>query len=467
MSIYVHAYRWAWNSYRDNVRKILELARSKSRYPGDVLVFPISTLTGGVHGFNDLHHEMKKALEVAVERMARSLANVDVTLILPVYTTQGLGIFKISNGLAQALPIQADTGSLTVTQSVTGLDYDLVFRCAAFGELFEVPDSSDYILVDSTAYSQTRVWPGHSRVVRHGRTWANYLMPQEAFDVRDQHVCSCDEAALSVAALKTALTGYMARYGFKDVSLGLSGGLDSAVVAAVACDALGPEHVFAYVLPSQYTSEESFQDAKDLAQNLGLTLRSLPIMPCVKTALATLEPELDAQRPQQLMRENLQARVRGLLLMSLSNVDGSLLLTTGNKSELAVGYCTLYGDMCGGLGLLGDIYKSRLYRLCRTDAMLSRVIPKNILSKAPSAELRPDQKDEDSLPAYDVLDKVLFDLIEREKDLNWLKKRHGAQLGQMVFDLVRKSAFKRVQAAEVVTMSEKSLQNVPETFFFS
>lgn len=467
MSIYVHAYCWAWNQYRENAKRILELARSKARYPGDVLVFPISALTGGVHSFNQLHDELKKTMEVTVERIARSLKSYDITLYLPVYTTQGLGIFKISEGIAQAMPLSADTGSLTVEKSISGLDYDLVFRCAAHGELFEEPDYSDYILIDSVAYSETHVWPGLSRVVRHGRTWASYLAPTQAFDVRDQHVCRCDSATVSVSALKTALTCYMARYGFRDVSLGLSGGLDSAVVAALACEALGPEHVFAYVLPSEYTSEESFKDARDLALNLGMTLRELPIMPTVKTVLTTLTPALPQNRSQSLMRENLQARVRGLLLISLSNVDGSLLLTTGNKSELAVGYCTLYGDMCGGLGLLGDIYKSNLYRLCRDDAMLARVIPENILRKAPSAELRPDQKDEDSLPAYTVLDKVLFDLIERRQDLKWIKKRHGAQLGQMVFDLVRRSAFKREQSAEVVSMSEQPLSNVPETIFFS
>ena len=238
------------------------------------------------------------------------------------------------------------------------------------------------------------------------------------------------------------------------------------MVAAIAADAIGAENVHAYVLPSQFTSEESWQDAEALAHNLGMKIQAIDIMPTVKVAFDSVSPHLPEDRSTALMAENLQARARGLLLMSLSNVDGSLVLTTGNKSECAVGYCTLYGDMAGGLALIGDIYKSELYKLCEDSDYLRRVIPKNILTKAPTAELRDNQKDEDSLPPYPQLDAVLKNMIERGFSLNKLKKRHGAELVARIWKLVKGAQFKREQAAQAVKLTTKPLSQVTNNAFF-
>ncbi|MBQ5767200.1 MAG: NAD(+) synthase, partial [Burkholderiaceae bacterium] len=449
-----------------NSKHIIECAKSKRRSPGDILVFAMHAMTGAVHTFDSLSVDTKASIEAAIAKIAKAIKKTGVKVVLPAMVTRGMGVHLLENGTVSVLPMFETVGGLVVLKDAVGTTHDLVFRTADVAEPFAGWSAGHHVVIDSQAFHDGRVFVGQCRVVQNGKLKANYLAPQTSFDIAMAHVCRCDDATVKVQAMKVALKCYMKRYGFKAVTLGLSGGLDSAVVAAIATDAIGAENVHAYVLPSQFTSEESWQDAEALAHNLGMKIQAIDIMPTVKVAFDSVSPHLPEDRSTALMAENLQARARGLLLMSLSNVDGSLVLTTGNKSECAVGYCTLYGDMAGGLALIGDIYKSELYKLCEDSDYLRRVIPKNILTKAPTAELRDNQKDEDSLPPYPQLDAVLKNMIERGFSLNKLKKRHGAELVARIWKLVKGAQFKREQAAQAVKLTTKPLSQVTNNAFF-
>ena len=466
MATIVYAYPFVWGDIEANSKHIIECAKSKRRSPGDILVFAMHAMTGAVHTFDSLSIDTKASIEAAIAKIAKAIKKTGVKVVLPAMVTRGMGVHLLENGTVSVLPMFETVGGLVVLKDAVGTTHDLVFRTADVAEPFAGWSAGHHVVIDSQAFHDGRVFVGQCRVVQNGKLKANYLAPQTSFDIAMAHVCRCDDATVKVEAMKVALKCYMKRYGFKAVTLGLSGGLDSAVVAAIAADAIGAENVHAYVLPSQFTSEESWQDAEALAHNLGMKIQAIDIMPTVKVAFDSVSPHLPEDRSTALMAENLQARARGLLLMSLSNVDGSLVLTTGNKSECAVGYCTLYGDMAGGLALIGDIYKSELYKLCEDSDYLRRVIPKNILTKAPTAELRDNQKDEDSLPPYPQLDAVLKNMIERGFSLNKLKKRHGAELVARIWKLVKGAQFKREQAAQAVKLTTKPLSQVTNNAFF-
>jgi NAD+ synthase (glutamine-hydrolysing) len=248
-------------------------------------------------------------------------------------------------------------------------------------------------------------------------------------------------------ALVLGLRDYAEKSGFSRALVGLSGGLDSAVVAALAVEALGAGNVMGISLPSAISSQHSKDDAAALARNLGIEFHTLPISGVVGSAEQALAP-LFAGRPRDITEENIQARARGLLLMALSNKFNALLLTTGNKSELAVGYCTLYGDMCGGLAVISDVYKTQVYALARWINRKREIIPQSTLDKPPSAELSPGQVDQDSLPPYDVLDGILKGYIEEGLTRADLVARGHEPA--VVNDIVRKvdrNEYKRKQAA--------------------
>jgi NAD+ synthase len=254
-------------------------------------------------------------------------------------------------------------------------------------------------------------------------------------------------------AMVLALRDYVRKSGFKGVLLGLSGGVDSALTLVAARDALGPEAVRAFMLPSRFTSAESFADAAACAAACGVALDAIPIAPAVE-ALETMLGPAFVGRPRDLTEENIQARLRGVALMALSNKLGLMLLTTGNKSEMAVGYATLYGDMCGGYNLLKDLYKVDVYELCRwrnANAVAGgppAPIPQRILTKPPSAELRPNQTDQDSLPPYEVLDAILHGLVEEEATLDEIVARgFDSATVERVQNLLYTSEYKRRQAA--------------------
>ena len=257
-------------------------------------------------------------------------------------------------------------------------------------------------------------------------------------------------------ALVLGIRDYFRKLGFKQAILGLSGGIDSAVVAVIAARALGNENVRCVLLPSRFSSDHSVKDAEDLAKNLGSPYDIIPIAEAVKSFESTLAPFFKGL-PFSVAEENLQARARGVLLMGLSNKFGYILLNTTNKSEAAVGYGTLYGDMCGGLSVLGDVYKTQVYRLAEFINKDKEIIPKNTIVKPPSAELRPDQKDSDSLPEYDVLDKVLFEYIEQRKGPRELVEMgFDEQLVKRTLKMVNTNEYKRAQTPPILRVSPKA-----------
>jgi len=266
-----------------------------------------------------------------------------------------------------------------------------------------------------------------------------------------------DENAAAYHALVLGTRDYVRKCGFKKALIGLSGGIDSALVAAIAKDALGAENVLGIGMPSPYSSTGSIDDSRQLAANLGIRFELVPISGLFEQYTQALEPLFKGAKADST-EENLQARIRGCLLMALSNKFSALVLTTGNKSEMAVGYCTLYGDMVGALAVIGDLVKTRVYSVCRWLNRDGEVIPWPILEKPPSAELRPDQKDTDSLPAYEILDPILEAYVERYETPETIAGAYGFPLAlvQQVVHLVERSEYKRQQAAPVLKVTSKS-----------
>ncbi|MCU1488735.1 MAG: nadE, partial [Acidimicrobiaceae bacterium] len=259
-------------------------------------------------------------------------------------------------------------------------------------------------------------------------------------------------------ALVTGVRDYVGKNGFGDVLIGLSGGVDSALVATIAVDALGAERVHTVALPSRYSSDHSLRDAATLAQSLGIDHRVIPIESVHSAFLELLEPQFAGREPD-LAEENVQARTRGTILMALSNKFGWLVLTTGNKSEMAVGYATLYGDMAGGFAVVKDVPKTLVYALCeqRNRRAGRDLIPRSILEKAPSAELRPDQRDEDSLPPYEVLDPILEGYVERDLSVGELVELgYNEATVRKVIELVDRSEYKRRQAPPGVRVTSRA-----------
>lgn len=257
-------------------------------------------------------------------------------------------------------------------------------------------------------------------------------------------------------ALVSGIKQYFDKLGFSKATLGLSGGIDSAVVLALAVEALGKENVLSVLLPSHYSSEHSVKDSLEMCNNLKSPYKIIPIKDMYHNVERNLKPHLES-KTNDVTEENIQARLRGISLMAISNKLGYILLNTTNKSEAAVGYGTLYGDMCGGLSVIGDLYKGQVYDLARHINKEQEIIPKNIISKAPSAELRPNQKDSDSLPDYDKLDAVLFHYIEEQlgpKEI--IALGYDEALVNRVLRLVNISEWKRHQMAPVLRVSSKA-----------
>ncbi len=265
------------------------------------------------------------------------------------------------------------------------------------------------------------------------------------------------EIAYAYQALLTGTADYVRKCGFKKVLVGLSGGVDSAVVASIAVDALGAENVLGVSMPGPFSSAGSKSDAATLAKNLGIRFITLPITDVFEEYKRALAPAF-GDRPIDVTEENIQARIRGNYLMALSNKFGSMVLSTGNKSELAVGYCTLYGDMAGGLAVISDVPKLMVYELASWINRERELIPRSTIEKAPSAELRPDQKDEDSLPPYDVLDRILKAYIEDLRSPQEIADHYGFDL-KLVRDialLVDRNEYKRKQAAPGLKITSRA-----------
>lgn len=257
-------------------------------------------------------------------------------------------------------------------------------------------------------------------------------------------------------ALVTGIGDYFRKQGFTKAILGLSGGIDSALVTVLATRALGPENVKVLLLPSEFSSAGSVDDSLQLVKNIGVQHEIIPIAPVFNQYLETLKPQFN-NLPFNVAEENIQARIRGVLLMAMSNKFGYILLNTSNKSEVAVGYGTLYGDMCGGLSVIGDVYKTEVYDICRFINTEKEIIPEVIINKAPSAELRPNQKDSDSLPDYAVLDAVLYQYIEQRKGpAELIAMGYDEALIRRVMKLVNTNEYKRYQTPPILRVSPKA-----------
>ncbi len=318
---------------------------------------------------------------------------------------------------------------------------------------------------------------GSMLVAKDGRILARAPLFREALVVADLEggradVLGLDGAPLPAApppsadpladevlsALVLGVQDYGRKCGFRSAVVGLSGGIDSALTACVAADALGPGNVLGVAMPSRYSSSHSREDAAELARNLGIRFREIAIEPMHAAFSAQLE-EAEGRPLGDLADQNVQARIRGQILMALSNDTGGLVLSTGNKSELAVGYCTLYGDMAGGLAVIGDVPKTLVYRVARAaNARAGRaLVPERTFTKPPSAELRPDQTDQDTLPPYDVLDDILHAYVEERLSLEAIVARgHAEEVVRRVLRMVVASEYKRRQAAPALKVSEKA-----------
>ena len=289
------------------------------------------------------------------------------------------------------------------------------------------------------------------------RQFRGFEEQTDVFDLQGAHEAKfpMDEEEL-FEALILGTRDYLRKCGFRSAVLGLSGGIDSAVTAVIAARALGPENVVGVTMPTRYSSEGSVKDSLQLAQALGIRCLTIPIEPSFAAFKAQMEPYFEG-RPDDVAEENMQPRLRGMTLMALSNKFGHLLLTTGNKSELAVGYCTLYGDMCGGLAVISDVPKTMIYRLARWMNRDREIIPNATIEKAPSAELKPNQKDQDTLPPYEVLDPILELLVEENLSVDEIVERgFGEQTVRWVARKVAQNEYKRAQAVPGLKVTSKA-----------
>ena len=295
-------------------------------------------------------------------------------------------------------------------------------------------------------------------IIAQGRSFEEDLIYFDSKTLTgDLHEQVEGEDASVYAALVLGTRDYMRKCGFQKAIIGLSGGIDSALTAVIAADAVGPENVVGVGMPGPYSSPGSIDDARTLAKNLGIRFELLPINSAVEAYRQTLQ-DVFAGRKEDVTEENIQSRARGTLLMALSNKFGAIVLSTGNKSELGVGYCTLYGDMVGGLAVISDVPKTLVYRLSYYANSRRPVIPQATLEKPPSAELRPDQKDSDSLPPYEVLDAVLEDYVEDAHSAALIAADHGfdIEVVRRVVRMVDRAEYKRQQAAPGIKISPKA-----------
>jgi NAD+ synthase (glutamine-hydrolysing) len=319
---------------------------------------------------------------------------------------------------------------------------------------------NDQIVFDGTSF----VMDAEGKVIASAASFAEDLVIADvSFDANgtgegDKHANLPDEREAVYEALVLGTRDYIRKCGFERVLIGLSGGIDSSLTAVIAVDAVGRENVRGVAMPGPFSSEHSITDARAMAEGLGIAFDVIPITPAYDEMLRTLGPVFEGRNPD-VTEENIQARLRGLTLMSLSNKFGAIVLTTGNKSELAVGYCTLYGDMCGGLAVISDLPKTMVYSLSRiANCRHKNAIPESVFEKPPSAELRPDQKDSDSLPPYDTLDSILRLYIEENHGINEVAAELALPI-DLVRDVVRKvdrNEYKRQQAAPGLKVTSKA-----------
>lgn len=350
--------------------------------------------------------------------------------------------------------------NLSASPFHVGKFFDRLHVCSRAAKELQCP----VILCNQVGGNDSLIFDGHSLYVsKNGELLAMAKGFQE-----DDFVIDLEEAKEPISykpqaieelhdALILGLRDYFHKSGFKKACLGLSGGIDSALVAYLAKEALGSDNVLGIAMPSRYSSEGSITDAVELAHNLGIRYRHIPIEDPFKAYLELLTPYFEDKQPD-VTEENLQARIRGMILMAISNKLGYIVLSTGNKSELAMGYSTLYGDMCGGLGVISDVTKGQVYALSKWINRDREIIPKNSIEKPPSAELRPNQKDSDSLPDYDIVDTVLKEYLENNQEAEeiYAKYNYPKDLVDSLIARIHNNEYKRRQSPPGLRVSEKA-----------
>ncbi len=352
---------------------------------------------------------------------------------------------------------------------VFGPDGALLAQATQFEEdllLVDIPEADIVVAGETPMTPEVRKVTGlkSCRIMDMGEVGK----PMSRIDRPDVPLLGADEEVYR--ALVLGVKDYVRKNGFSQVLIGLSGGIDSALTAAIAVDALGSENVVGVTMPSRFSSQGSLNDARELATLLGIEIRDIPIEQAHSAMLSTLKDEFSGT-DTGLAEENIQARLRGSILMSLSNKFGWMVLTTGNKSEMACGYATLYGDMAGGFAVIKDVPKTLVYRLSRWRNSIGRVIPEDSITKPPSAELRPDQKDSDSLPDYEQLDPILAGYVQEDKSLaDLINEGHDADLVNRIVTLVDLAEYKRRQAPPGIKITPRSFgkdRRMPITNRFS
>ncbi len=317
---------------------------------------------------------------------------------------------------------------------------------------------NDELIFDGNSFAVNK----KSNIIATGKNCETDLIyvdycPEKKDIFSDENISFIDKKEIEIySVLVLGVKDYARKCGFKKAIVGLSGGIDSALVAKIAVDALGKENVTGVLMPSPYSSDNSIIDSEKLAHNLGITIQTIPIEPMMKSFDSALKPSF-VNTDFGITEENLQSRIRGTLLMAFANKFGYLLLSTGNKSEMSVGYCTLYGDMNGGLAVIGDVPKMMVFSLCKWLNKDQEIIPQNIINKPPSAELKPEQKDEDSLPPYPILDEILEQYIYLHKsEKQIVKLGFDLEVVRKVIRLVNNAEFKRKQAPPILRISSQA-----------
>lgn len=494
--------------FEGSLQRIFEAAERARAQDARLLLLPRRVPGGEAAGALRRHPEFFTQSESALRAVAARVP-ADVTVVLGTEARQGDALVVLREGRVE----QLDTAPVAVFEhegrrigaaQFSAEPHEIDTRVASLrergAELVLVPGGQPFFvgghvhrgailtalarrhgvaiaLAEAVGGSDSRVYDGGSLVVdASGRTLAEARRFEPDLLVADAEpgggprdpsltlprrprtpLLPGAEIADIARALVTGIRDYVRESGFSRAIVGLSGGVDSAVVAVLGAEALGPENLLAVAMPSRYTSEMSLEDSRELARRLGIRLEEIAIEPMVEAFARSLESALG--RPVSgLVQENLQARVRGTLLMALSAEHGALVLNTGNKSELAVGYCTLYGDMVGALGVLGDLPKTWVYDLARHLNLRHGAIPPRIITRPPSAELRPGQTDQDSLPPYDRLDRVLHLALEEEEGVAEMREAHAdEETIRRTLSLLFASEFKRRQAVPAIRVTVDGL----------